>query len=440
MINIKDFIENNKALAAISALTILIFIIGIIVCLKPEIPTKKSQKRELHENTYTMLIKSAPIVKITFVESYYQCGKNVCSDYTEKVTSHELMNDVAKSVYKDISINEQNLAETLSTLIEEAKKANTNLDSITLVSNWKTRYTEEELKKEIKKYNKEEISIPITFEYQQNLASENENEENEVKEYTITFDSALGSEVESQKVEENGKVRIPHEPTRDGYEFVEWQYNNRRFDFNTKVTKDLVLKARWKKLPTVSTSTTTTTTTNTNNSNSNNNEQEQTTTAQKTGINLNENVEYYTSTTCSTYIQVKQACLNKTYDQLMNEGSYSNEFNKIVEANPTLKDETLKLTSSYIKYFPSCYSSQYNDIIIPTLKNKKGFISENTNGKIKFTTLHFSNNKYSKYVDRFSYTDNNLVQDGECSSDQTSDVKILDEETCKKFKLTCDRW
>ena len=64
-------------------------------------------------------------------------------------------------------------------------------------------------------------------------------------EFTITFDSDGGSVVASQKVKENGKVQKPKDPTKKGYSFAGWYYNDDLYDFDTKVTKDMVLKARW---------------------------------------------------------------------------------------------------------------------------------------------------------------------------------------------------
>ena len=65
------------------------------------------------------------------------------------------------------------------------------------------------------------------------------------KEYTVTFDSNGGSSVKSVKVKENEKVNKPSDPVRDDYIFDGWEYNNDIFDFDTKITKNITLKARW---------------------------------------------------------------------------------------------------------------------------------------------------------------------------------------------------
>lgn len=63
--------------------------------------------------------------------------------------------------------------------------------------------------------------------------------------YTVTFDSNGGTSVQQQVVEKGKNAKQPKEPTRDGYLFVEWQYNNHLFDFSTEIKQDITLKAKW---------------------------------------------------------------------------------------------------------------------------------------------------------------------------------------------------
>lgn len=66
------------------------------------------------------------------------------------------------------------------------------------------------------------------------------------EEYTIKFDTDGGSIIESIKVKENDKIEKPSDPTKEGYDFAGWYYNDKKFDFNTKVKKNMTLKAKWK--------------------------------------------------------------------------------------------------------------------------------------------------------------------------------------------------
>lgn len=65
------------------------------------------------------------------------------------------------------------------------------------------------------------------------------------KEYTIKFDTDGGSIIESIKVKENDKIEKPSDPTKEGYDFAGWYYNDKKYDFNTKVKKNMTLKAKW---------------------------------------------------------------------------------------------------------------------------------------------------------------------------------------------------
>ena len=67
----------------------------------------------------------------------------------------------------------------------------------------------------------------------------------EVITYTVTFDSDDGSEVESAKVNHGAKVPKPADPTKDGYAFKGWLNGGNDFDFDTAVTTNITLKAKW---------------------------------------------------------------------------------------------------------------------------------------------------------------------------------------------------
>lgn len=66
--------------------------------------------------------------------------------------------------------------------------------------------------------------------------------------YTVIFDSKGGTDVEKQFVQTGHKVEEPENPSRDGYEFVEWQLNGEKYDFSKKVRKNLTLVAQWRKI------------------------------------------------------------------------------------------------------------------------------------------------------------------------------------------------
>lgn len=67
------------------------------------------------------------------------------------------------------------------------------------------------------------------------------------KEFIVTFDTDGGSKVSKQTISENGKVKKPANPTKDGYTFISWTLNSKTYNFNQKVTSNITLKATWKK-------------------------------------------------------------------------------------------------------------------------------------------------------------------------------------------------
>ena len=67
--------------------------------------------------------------------------------------------------------------------------------------------------------------------------------------YTVAFNSNGGSAVPSQRIKAGGKATEPAEPTKDGYNFVEWDLGETEYDFDTPVESNFVLKAKWEQAP-----------------------------------------------------------------------------------------------------------------------------------------------------------------------------------------------
>lgn len=67
------------------------------------------------------------------------------------------------------------------------------------------------------------------------------------KRYTITFDSMGGTYTTSTRVLSNKKIKEPVHPTKKGYIFVGWYYDNIEFNFDEQVTSDMNLVAHWEK-------------------------------------------------------------------------------------------------------------------------------------------------------------------------------------------------
>lgn len=62
---------------------------------------------------------------------------------------------------------------------------------------------------------------------------------------TITFDSKGGSSVKTITVEKGSKATKPTNPTKSGYTFAGWYNGETLFDFNTAITANITLVAKW---------------------------------------------------------------------------------------------------------------------------------------------------------------------------------------------------
>ena len=66
--------------------------------------------------------------------------------------------------------------------------------------------------------------------------------------YKVVFNSDGGTRISEQVVKSGNYAKKPSDPEKEGYEFIEWLYNDKSYDFKTKVTKNMVLVAKWYKV------------------------------------------------------------------------------------------------------------------------------------------------------------------------------------------------
>ena len=85
------------------------------------------------------------------------------------------------------------------------------------------------------------VCLPLAF-----LGCKNNSEDTPVYR-TVSFDSDGGSEVEAQSVLDGEKATRPADPTKTGYTFTGWfkGTESSAFDFDSAITNDVSLKARW---------------------------------------------------------------------------------------------------------------------------------------------------------------------------------------------------
>ena len=69
--------------------------------------------------------------------------------------------------------------------------------------------------------------------------------------FTIKFNSDGGTKVSNQTVKSGDKAIEPTNVTKEGYILTGWYLNNKKYDFNTEVTKNITLVAKWEEDPNV---------------------------------------------------------------------------------------------------------------------------------------------------------------------------------------------
>ena len=72
----------------------------------------------------------------------------------------------------------------------------------------------------------------------------------EIEKHQVTFNYGYDDKVQSVEVYEGAKVKEPEEPAREGYEFKGWftdQTFTEKFDFETLISTDITLYAKWEK-------------------------------------------------------------------------------------------------------------------------------------------------------------------------------------------------
>ena len=62
---------------------------------------------------------------------------------------------------------------------------------------------------------------------------------------TVTFDPANGEDVTAVRIEKGTAVSVPADPELEHYDFLGWYLGETAFDFETEVTEDITLTAKW---------------------------------------------------------------------------------------------------------------------------------------------------------------------------------------------------
>ena len=221
-----DIMNRKKKILLAGGTILLLLLVVVFIFLNNNKNTKETKY-------YDAYVSINPIVKLTFSVT---CQKNECSNPI--VTDFNLYNNDAKNIYKDIDFKKLELSNAINKIINVAKENNITFDKVNYYSNWNNKkYLENNEYFDI-------LNIEIINSTKLDKVIKDKNIKNK---YTISFDSDGGSAIPDQIVEENDKAIVPENPAKDGYTFIEWQLEGNKYDFDSGINKDIVLKAVWEK-------------------------------------------------------------------------------------------------------------------------------------------------------------------------------------------------
>ncbi len=213
-----------------------------------------NKKENTKVETHTMYVKINPLVKLIFKEEYVSCkdqegNDSYCAVNGGEITGYELINNDAKTFYNALDFTGKDIYEVLLMLCDVARDNNVGFESLEITTD-SSNIEQEKIEEYLKSHSKYEGEFYTYVNFQEHIDEDKileKEEDNEEKIYIVKFDTDGGNSIDNQLIKEKGTVVKPSNPTKDGYTFVEWQLDGKEFDFNTKITKDITLKAKWQK-------------------------------------------------------------------------------------------------------------------------------------------------------------------------------------------------
>ena len=208
----------NKKILYIIIVCVIVLLIGLLAIF--EVVTK--EEKEKIDNYYTLYLKNneEDILKLNLHEGYILCKRfnkeKICSDKIFEVNEVTVYN----TELNDEFISNNTVINSINEFIE-----NNDLENVVIISDFK--------------FN--ENDFLGKFSYEEEILDDNTNY------YTVTFDTDGGSSIDSVVVKDGEKLNKPNNPSKDGYSFVNWEYNDKEYNFDNVVTSNLTLKAIWKK-------------------------------------------------------------------------------------------------------------------------------------------------------------------------------------------------
>lgn len=419
----KSLIKKKKFIIGIAAaLTILVIIGSILLFNKGNKENETSITKNI-TNNYIAYIKINPSIKLEYTQTCKQVEKD-SDDFNcdePKVTNYELINDDAKNIYKGIDLlgSSKDLFKVLNLICETAKENGIVFEKVDIYTDWDKIENYIDDKKEIS----DTIKFNIEITNKDDVNKKVDAEENNITTYNVSFDTNGGNNIESQVVKKDDKAVKPSNPIRSGYKFIEWQLDNKSFDFDTKINKDITLKAKWEKEE--------------KNNSTNNNTTNNDNTSNNKSDNSNNNTNTNTNNNTSNNSGNSQSSGENNNTQQPETPPKEEDTHKGVI---NLNDNVMYITGDIVYKCDNCISNS----VIQKINSSKGITNRGLDASYAWiSSLNIPEGKYSSYSGSNLGTKEDLLI--KCGADMVGgasdwEPKLLTEQVCNEYKLTCDRW
>ena len=339
------------------------------------------------------------------------------------IKNYELMEDniIPENLIKG------SIEDAIENYINYINENNLEIKNIIITTNYKF---DDKFTTEIKEKNKN-----VFFEYDEDV----KDDELKTVYYTVNYDSNGGSSIDSVVVKDGEKAPIPNGPIRDKYKFIGWYLNDEEYNFETPVSDDITLIAKWEK--SVESSDNEDSSTNNDNSSI-------------SKINLNDNLNatvYYEDTgnkTCFFYMfidnlqEIYPNAKITNYSKTIKRASYSpfEEKEEYELSDSDLANSNLKINTSKEEDLKNVFKKYQNTSGI----NIDNF--EIIDHRIYFTYSYITFNglniadgtKANQEIT--NALSNSILFQGPCGDSNYYENVTVDEEICEEFNLECGRW
>lgn len=245
----KKIFKNKKIIFGIITIIVVVCLLGIFLYKNKNTNNKKELKKE----TYTLYVSINPLVKLVFEETYFECTndygeKEICSSIENKVTESELINNDAKDIYKNLDFTNKTYLESIIMIMDKARENNIAFSEINLITDYEN-IDYNEIKNKIKENPDYTTNFNVFVDIKEYINEEEILEEikTDAKTYTVTFEDDV-NKIEERIVKENTILGKLEPLKKEGYKFIEWQLNGKKFDPSTKITENITLTAKWEKI------------------------------------------------------------------------------------------------------------------------------------------------------------------------------------------------